>query len=767
MANDRQYDSLEWSQLNFPYDTIERELSEKPRLVSGLNTYVTVGGKLIKRYGTIKVDPTINTVLNLRIDRLWLVETLDTPVIVYIVASAFDSGAGTWGLYYIRLDAGGSPVWTSAGTLRQVHSSTRPHEATVSRGLLYVKGYPSGGSGEKLGSVIFDGTAGSVSLKYWGLLGPTTPAAITGVVNAINQPTTGISASQTTFNVVSGAGFPSTPFNAQIDFELMTVTAVATNTFTVLRGAQGTVPAPHADKSIVIYRDWAASTNAGVVNMFWEYSYAYESLTGQVSNRAPLETNPATNPSLTGPFFNLIPKITVQGLADTTNVPFIRIYRTTDGGGTLQQVGRIANTGAGAITYIDNGGASGDPTPDSSLNSQAFAPSLTSNGPPATVLAPLVVGTDTPQASTPPVTYAARLWMAIGNVVFFSANEELNVGIPEESWPSGTFGNFFRFPNPVVGMIPTNTALYVITTKNTYQLTGTNLETFNPQPILSSIGGAIGHPMAYTTYGNAAVWLTNDLRVAVLEGQNFKTISDPLGLDLINAINAGALMDIKYWAEMEKEHIVVTALAPTSSNTRTWMYDINKSSSMQMDFWNTPWTISASAVASGRIRETQQQPRLMFNTWNGSNGFLTRWTTNANDAVGTDDLPGALGSPFDFTFNTGLFQVPPGDHVNMLRRPGLTPILWGFIAERTVFGNEPDPTAFYFLNDTWTTPLPPAPPHGPARDDPPKGYKTLIYSIATKGRRVAFQLNKLGSVDRFELQNLALVFNSDSGAGQL
>jgi hypothetical protein len=381
------------------------------------------------------------------------------------------------------------------------------------------------------------------------------------------------------------------------------------------------------------------------------------------------------------------------------------------------------------------------------------------------VLAPKVVGTDTPAASTPPVSYSGRLWQAIGNVVFYSANEELNVGVPEEAWPSGTFGNFFRFQHPVVGLIPTNTAMYIVTTQNTYQLTGSTLETFNPVPILNSVGGAIGHPMAYTSFENAGVWLTNDLRVVVLQGQNFKTLSDPLGLDLVTAINAGATVDIKFWAELEKEFIVVTAISPTPALTRTWVYDVNKSAQTQQNFWHTPWSIQATAVCSGRVRESQQQRRLMFNTWNGTSGFLTRLASTSAENVGTDDIPGALASSFDFWFRTGLFQVPPGNHVNILRRPGLTPVINAFVTERTVFANEPDPTVVYYLNDLWTTPLSTTPPNGPARDDQPKGYKTMVFPINTKGKRVALEVDKLGSTDLFELQNLTLIYNSDAGAG--
>ena len=768
MSDNRQWDGLELADLSLPYDLITRELKDTPRLVGGLNSFCTLGGKLAKRPGTIRVDNGSGSTLTLRLDRLWLYETLDTPMNVYVVASAYNGS--TWALYYINFDAG-TPTWTSAGSLRQLNASTRPHEAVVSRGLLYVKGYPSSGSGEKLGTVIFDGTGGSPTVTIWGLLGPSSPAAISGVVRKLNE-SSGITAAQTTFHLDAATGLPSAPFNIQIDYEVITVTSIdGSFNCTVLRGAQGTVAQTHSYNAPVIYRNWSASAHPVEVNLFWAYTYAYKTKTGHISNRAPLQTNPDSLPSLTGPFTNLIPSITVQGTADTTNIPTIVIYRTTDGGGTFLKLAEITNTGAGSITFNDNGLTSGsgnqDPLPDTSLDVTQVAATLTSNSPPPTVLAPLVTGTDTPAASTPLASYAGRLWFAIGNTVFYSANEELNTGIPEESWPTGLYGNFYRFQYPVVGLQGTTDSLYVITTQTIYQITGSTLETFNPKPIISNVGGAQGHPRGFTTFADSVVWLTNDLRIGILQNSNYRTISEPLGTDYVNLINGkGAEIDIKYWAELDKEWLVVTAICPTPSDTRTWVYDIAKSTQLQRDFWNAPWTIPTTAVASGRIQQAKQQRRLLFFPWNGSNlGLVTRLTTTPQEVVGTDDKPGALASPFDFWIRTNLFLVAPGDHVNYLRRPGLIPTIYDIIVERTTYPGDTDPNVVYFVNDLWTVPKPTRPAHDPSRDDPSVGYNTMVFNIHEKGKRISVEIDKLNSTDLFELQNLIIIWNADSGSG--
>ncbi len=775
MPEDFKLDGLEFASLNLPYNKILRDLDDTPRLVAGENSYVTLGGKLIKRYGTIKVD---DSELALRVDRMWLYETIDNPSYTFYLASVFDTSV--WKLYYLRLDAG-SPAWTTAGSFRSIDASNRPHEVVISRGLAYVKSFPSS---ETLGSVIFDGTGGTVAVKPWGALGPTTPAFLDGFIKHLNGA---ITAAGTSFVFSNVTSLPATPFNVQIGFEVITVVTLVGSTATVaLRGAQGTVAAPHDNNEPIFYRNWVASNHPVVVNMFWAYTYAYKTITGHVTNRAPLQTNPDSLPSQTGPFNNLQPSVIVQGLADTTNFPTIIIYRTTDGGGTFMKLDEITNTGSGNIFYEDNGRTSTagdeDPVADKDLNSQNLAPSLTSNSPPPTVLPPLVTGTNTPVAyTTPLVAFQGRIWYAIGNTVFFSANEELNVGIPEESFPSGLFGNFFRYNNTVTNMDATSDTLYIVTTKGVHKITGSTKQTFESNPVIKTVGGAQGQSNAITTYGDTLVWMTGDFRIAILQGQNFRTISEPLGTDYLAKLTSNAVtIDLKYWAFLDKEWITLTTINATDpTQNRTWIYDIKKSIELRMDFWNTPWSIPCTAIATGKMNETSNLNRLLFAMWNAvdAEGHVNRITTELDDVVlmdgedvtGTDEIPAAGGTStvtnYDFSVTSNLFQIPPGNHINALRRPGLVPIVNSLVIERSLFNGDIDPTLYYFQNDTWTYPIPSEPATLPSRDDEPRGYKTLIYEINKKARRFGFKVELLGSANKFELQNMAIIWDGNSGAG--
>jgi hypothetical protein len=75
----------------------------------------------------------------------------------------------------------------------------------------------------------------------WGTIVENTGGVSTTLVSAV-------SASQNSFTVTSSAGFPSAPFNAWLcnTGEAVTVTGVSGTTWTVLRGQEGTTPAPAA-----------------------------------------------------------------------------------------------------------------------------------------------------------------------------------------------------------------------------------------------------------------------------------------------------------------------------------------------------------------------------------------------------------------------------------------------------------------------------------------------------------------------------------------
>ncbi len=766
MPTSQSWDAIQLEKMDLSYDKSQAELSEIPRLVSGYNTFVTLGGKLCKRLGTTLLTGT--NITNHRIDRIWIYETDETPPKVYLIVSAYNLTFLTWELFYINLEDV-SPAWTLFTNTRSINQSTRPHEGISSRGLFYVKSYPNASTGEKLGTVLFDGSGSVPVVKYWGILPPTIPAALAG---AVTKTTADISAVDATVNVSSSTGFPIVPFNVQLEYELVTVTAVVGTAWTIARGVNGTTAAAHTSGTTVVWRDWAASAHQVDVLVTWGYSYAWKTSTGQVSSRAPLETNPDKLPSRTGPFQDLIPKFVVQGYADTTNVPSIMMFRTSDGGGTYYFLEEITNTGSGPILYQDksfesgvSGGVFQDPVPDSLLDTSTIAPTLTLNNPPPTVIAPEIVGIDTPIASTPLASYSGRLWIGIGNVVFYSGDEEITLGIPEECWPSGTFGNFYRCQYPITNLISTISCIYIFTTQTIYQITGTNKETFNIQPVFESIGAPVGEPRAISKYQDVVVALTQDYRVILINNNKLEVISDQLSRDIVDAVNAGGVVDIKYWGSLEKEWIIVAVHnQDDSSLSRQWIYDIKKSDIVNSSFWFTPWEMKISAMQVGNDSDVSSHVErhwisAMYNSTTG-NSCLVK--ADASGATGTDYFV-TEDVPFGFEATLNTFQVPPGNHVNKLRQPVITPIVYGIALDRLLFDDDTDPVVEYFLDDLWTFPLEPTNFEPPARRQVSKGFRTMVFGIDKVAQHVAVRIGKIATTELFECMNLVICFEPDSG----
>jgi hypothetical protein len=767
------FDSLEFDRLDFPYNRILNELDGTPRLIRGSNTYVTMGGKMCKRPGLIGMPNGETT--GLRCDRLWSVETNENPAKLYLVASMFNTATGFWELHYQRMNPPTFGTWTLLPNYRDSNLSTDPHEAVVARGFLYIKGFPEDSSTEKLGSVVFDGSGASTPrLRPWGLLPPTQPARIKG---AVNRTDGAIDATTTTLNVsvdATTAGFPTAPFVIQVDFEQMQVTSTGSGTnWTVVRGHNGTIPAGHANDTVVIWRNWTASAHRIDVNLTWQYAYCWKTADGHYSNRSAPETNPDLPPSATGPFFDLCPEIIVRGSADP-NITDIVIMRTTDGGGTFFILEEIANPGDSDVTYRDDSlesGASGgvfdDPLPDTSLDQATLSPTLTSNSPPPSTVAPNVVGVDPVERSTPMEYYAGRIWYAIGNILFYSSQEELPAGIPEEAFPSGLRGNFYKLQYPITNLAATSDALIVTTVKSAYYITGQNRETFNLRILYEEFGHPIGHPRAICRFENRVALLTHDFRVAVITSPERPpdTISDPLFTDIVDASSALAEFDIKYWADLEKQWLVIAAHRqgnPTQS--RQWVYDLKKAAEAKAHFWFTPWTVPATAMASTRISELSGQRRLVFFTYDpaSTDGRFSR--LDPTGRVSADDTWAGDGQPYSTVFVTNLFTIPAGNHVNLLRKPELTPCVYSFRAERTVIGSEDDPQLFFFLDDLWTDPITPFPMEDVSRRPPSKGYKSMVWPVNQVGYRVALQMQIANSVDPMEIQSLVIVWNPEAGA---
>lgn len=515
---------------------------------------------------------------------------------------------------------------------------------------------------------------------------------------------------------------------------------------------------------------WGASAHAVTVLNSWIYTYTYVKVSGQETDQAPLQTNPDASPSASGPFTNKIPDMNVVGLADTTEYPFINIYRTTDGGGSFFFLHQIANTGAGTIDFKDkflaSGSGNADPVPDAGLDTRHQAPSTTSNSPPPTVAPPLVTGTDDIQGCSKVVTYAARIWYGINEYLFYSGNEEIDEGVPEECFPSGeATPNFFRMTSGITNMIPTPDGLLVMTRRDTTLIQGTSRATFNPRILLDSMGAAPNQHRAACTASSLQAWLTHDYRIAVINGQSFSVVSNPLGNIFKLAADAGAQIDMQYWTQSDKEYLIVACERKDDTTQTQWfVYDMDRARRVGDDFWFTPWQVRSTAIAAGASSATDTENKLYATIWDGTKMRLCNIDYTGVTASDINPTTGAA-TAYSWTATSSLLMVPAGDHVNLLRRPDFSPVMASFQFERTTYGGDMDPLVFGFFDDLFTNPIQLAPPQDPARRAQSLGFKTALnYDVTRVAKYSAIQWQGFSDTKQAEIHNCTFSWLPDSGA---
>lgn len=818
MALNTQLDARPSEHLYLPFDSTTQELSEAPRLVAGENAWVTIGGKITKRPGLTSLSTEANATGNQNawdipdgydygpeggpFGRTWYYrpvvyqEDQTATTNAFLVSSFRNTFTGLWSLWYINLTNSGEASsllrWRSLPNgggghtdYRAINQSSYPHEGIVVESKLYVKSFPAYSVGEEIGAVVLDAGFLIVSRDYgfvdpWGIPGPTVPARIVCTKFQLNGA---ITSAATTLTVDSSTGAPATPFNVYIDYEEITVTNVTGTTWTVTRASGGTVAEAHDDNSPIFYRNWTATTYRTDVAWGWQYVYCYKSRTGQISNSSPLETDQTQKPSNTGPFYDKIPQITLQGHADTVLIPSIEVFRTSDAGGTFYHVETINNPGAGAFTYSDDSGTSGDPLPDSSLNQGFWAPDLHSNATPKANVRPDASGTY-PDRCSKPAYFAGRIWYGIRNVLFFSNFEEQVEGVPLESFNDDPiFGNFLKFPHLIRYVIPTRTALLVVTEKQVLAITGSSRATFDFVTLHTNLGGHPNHPQAFVAVDDDAYFLTSESQIAKVSiGREPQFVSDAIAQNLIAAITGTDTIQMLHYRQGIADWVIVAK--QSYSAPKQFILDLKLTALTQQPFWQAPWT----APMVGHVIDDS------FKRWIGftktvlpgvspDDGIwwcpvFIKASYGDNSAQPTvdqyrsPDLGGHTAIPFSFT--TGLYRIPAGNHVNSMRKEGLSAALYAVKVERggSVYTMGPterrlqqqeSPQITIYQDSLWVegeqanTLSPPRRKHS-------EMYVTEWYPMNSTTERVAIKYELPESYGSVDIYGLSVVFNPDGGA---
>jgi hypothetical protein len=127
--------------------------------------------------------------------------------------------------------------------------------------------------------------------------------------------------------------------------------------------------------------------------------------------------------------------------AGTATFNAVEIYRTSDGGGTYLFDGAVTNPGLNLPWVFD------DFVIDANLDILLIAPLYHQNDPP-----PGAPGSSINTVGALSVYWQGRIWLVVGNYVYYTSGPDCTNGIPEEAWAPG---NRFQFSGPVMNLQPT------------------------------------------------------------------------------------------------------------------------------------------------------------------------------------------------------------------------------------------------------------------------------------------------------------------------
>jgi hypothetical protein len=220
----------------------------------------------------------------------------------------------------------------------------------------------------------------------------------------------------------------------------------------------------------------------------WLYSVAFmNSITGDISTASPL-----SSPILLAA--NSYITISGQSCPDP-QADMLRIYRTTQGQTTPFALADIfLPTDGGSWTYADA-------QTDLGLNQLEEAPVDEANDPP-------------PAGAVHQVFHLNRIFVAVGNTVFYSGGPDTLQGNGNDTFPPN---NFFSYPSTVQRMWASAYGLLVLTTSDIYVISGsgTTSSALNSYPFEQGIG--ILSEDCFTVNGSTAYLITADRTISCLD----------------------------------------------------------------------------------------------------------------------------------------------------------------------------------------------------------------------------------------------------------
>jgi len=235
----------------------------------------------------------------------------------------------------------------------------------------------------------------------------------------------------------------------------------------------------------------------------WTYVYAYHCVDGHVSTASPASYS-------TGPVMgNIDVPLSGLGSADP-QVDATWLFRTVDGGSTFLFMESIPNASSWSLK---------DTNPDATLNLFIQAAIDDANDPP-------------PVGSVAPEYHLGRVWVAVGNSIYYSQSYT-SVGVAVQSFPPL---NYFIFPSIVTRMVSTPSGLLVFTVSDVFVILGTGIDSvFFVTNFIDGVG--LLSYFALAINGSTPMLLTSDGQfLAITTDGGVSELGFPIG-DLLEKFN--------------------------------------------------------------------------------------------------------------------------------------------------------------------------------------------------------------------------------------
>jgi len=244
-----------------------------------------------------------------------------------------------------------------------------------------------------------------------------------------------------------------------------TESGTATPIIAILSNSNGTSSNPECTATATITNVVVASNGVATLTASNNFSPGINILISGLSNATFLNNQTLQVVSATAATFTVSTTHAAYSSADSGTATFCaqEIYRTADGGGIYYFAAAIP----------PSAGSFYDSLLDSQLASALVAPTGLSNSPP-------------PVGGTLLAWWSNRLWIAVGNKLYFTGGPDTLNGIGEECVPPG---NVFVFPGTISSLNATTGGLVVVIPEEVWAiLGGPQTVAFYPEKILSKFG---------------------------------------------------------------------------------------------------------------------------------------------------------------------------------------------------------------------------------------------------------------------------------------